>query len=179
MTTYIALLRGINLAGHKVIKMEDLRLCFESMRFKSVSTYIQSGNVIFESTESNTPRLSKKINKGLNKSFGHDIAVFLRTVDEFEKIVKSYPFKIIKENSGSKPFVTFISEKLKSKPLLPIFSPKKDVEIISITNLELYSWGHEVKGQRGFPNSFIEKEFGVSATTRNWNTTTKLTTFRN
>ncbi len=179
MATYIALLRGINMAGHKVIKMEDLRLCFESMRFKNVRTYIQSGNVVFESLEFGAHELAKKINKGLKKSFGHDVAIFLRTIEQFERIVNENPFQKIKVDSKSKPFVTFIGERLKPKPTLPIFSPKKDIEIISITNLELYSWGHEVKGQRGFPNSFIEKEFGVSATTRNWNTTTKLTTFRN
>jgi len=63
MNIYIALLRGINVAGQKIIKMADLAKCFESMKFKNVKTYIQSGNVIFETIISDTNKLSKKIEK--------------------------------------------------------------------------------------------------------------------
>jgi len=172
MTKYVALLRGINMAGHKVIKMESLRECFDSMRFENIRTYIQSGNVLFESSESDEPKLCGRINKALEKQFGHDIAVMLRTKEEMEKIVDSGPFAKLKKNSM--PYVTFLSNSLKASLKLPIYSPKKDIEIVSYTGRELFSVGHLVNGRRGFPNSFIEKQFELLATTRNWNTVTKL-----
>lgn len=177
MHTYIALLRGINMAGHKVIKMDDLRKCFESMRFKNVRTYIQSGNVIFESSEINTDKLCNTIEKGLTKSFGHEIAVFVRTLEEFKKIAKLNPFKKITTHTESKMFVTFVSEEIRTKLTVPMFSTRKDVEVIAVKGRDFFSLSHEVKGRFGFPNLFIEKEFGMAATTRNWNTLIKLAAF--
>lgn len=172
MTTYIALLRGINMAGYKVIKMNDLRICFESMRFKKVRTYIQSGNVLFESPQSDEVKLLKRINISLENTFDHDIAVLLRTMDELKLISESDPFKRLKPNSM--PYVTFLPFPLKYAPDLPLYSTKRDLEIVHYKNRELFSVGHLVKGRRGFPNTFIEKEFGILATTRNWNTVKKL-----
>ncbi len=162
------------MAGHKVIKMDDLRQCFESMRFKNVRTYIQSGNVIFESMESNTVKLCKTIEKGLTKSFGHEISVFIRTHGELQTIARQNPFKKITTHAKSKMFVTFVSEEVKPKPNVPLYSTRKDVEIIAVKRKDLFSLSHEVNGRFGFPNLFREKEFGVAATTRNWNTITKL-----
>jgi uncharacterized protein (DUF1697 family) len=177
MTTYIALLRGINMAGHKVIKMEDLRKCFESMRFKYVRTYVQSGNVVFESMESNTAKLCKTIEQGLSNSFGHEIAVLIRTTEEIQTIAKRNPFKKITTHAESKMFVTFVSKEIRPKPKAPLFSTRRDVEVIAVRGREFFSLSHEVKGRGGFPNLFIEKEFAVTATTRNWNTLVKLTSF--
>ncbi|MGH8015036.1 MAG: DUF1697 domain-containing protein [Candidatus Zixiibacteriota bacterium] len=175
MTTYIALLRGINMAGHKAIKMDALRTCFESINFKNVRTYIQSGNVLFDSPETNESKLSGKIGKALKQSFGYDIAVMLRTVAEMQAIIENNPFKKLEPNSM--PYVTFISDELSSNLKLPWYSSKKDLEIVSFTGREFYSVGNLVNGRRGFPNGFIEKEFKILATTRNWNTTKKLATF--
>lgn len=172
MIKYIALLRGINMAGHKVIKMDELRNCFESMKLKNVRTYIQSGNVLFECKESVETKLCQKINNALKKDFGHDIAVMLRTEEELEQIIELNPFK--KPKINSMPFVTFISDSLRTAPRIPIISSKKDVEIITFTGREFFSVGHLVNGRRGFPNSYIEKEFKILATTRNWNTANKL-----
>lgn len=173
MIKYIALLRGINMAGHKVIKMESLRECFDSMRFENIRTYIQSGNVLFESSESDEPKLCRRINKALKQQFGHDIAVMLRTKEEMERIIESSPFAKLKKNSM--PYVTFLSNSLKTSLKLPVYSPKKDLEIVSYSGREFFSVGNLVNGRRGFPNTFIEKEFKILATTRNWNTVNKLT----
>ncbi len=175
MIKYIALLRGINMAGHKVIKMESLRECFDSMRFENIRTYIQSGNVLFESSESDEPKLCGRINKALKQQFGHDIAVMLRTKEEMERIIESSPFTNLKKNSM--PYVTFLSNSLNTSLKLPVYSPKKDIVIVSYTGREFFSVGHLVNGRRGFPNTFIEKEFKIQTTTRNWNSTTKLATF--
>ena len=92
MATYIALLRGINVAGQKIIKMTELASCLESMKFKNVRTYIQSGNVIFESKATDKNKLSRRIKRKLQEILGHNVLVFLRTRQDLEKIVKFNPF---------------------------------------------------------------------------------------
>jgi len=174
MTRYIALLRGINMAGHNPVKMDKLRACFESMNFKNVRTYIQSGNVIFESKYSQENQIAKKIVRGLTKSTGLEIAVTLRTPDELIEIVEKGPFKNLKLKSGSMPYVTFIANDLKHRPKLPLITPKEDLEILTYDKRNFFCVGHLVGNRRGFPNTVIEKEFKVPATTRNWNTVRKL-----
>lgn len=174
MPTYITLLRGINVAGQKLIKMDELRRCFEEMKFKNVSTYIQSGNVIFESTKSDIGKIESIIEKGLKKSLGHEIQVFLRTVEEIKKIVKANPFKDIKTHPESKMFVTFTSVPVNPKPKTPLWSDKKDVQVLDVFGREFFCLSHDVKGRFGFPNLFVEKTYKVAATTRNWRTVNKL-----
>ncbi|MBH0334023.1 cytoplasmic protein, partial [Bacillus thuringiensis] len=87
MTLYIALLRGINVGGHKVIKMADLKRVFESIGLKQVKTYIQSGNIVFESEEG-INFLKDRIQSEIKKEFDFDVPVMLRTHDEFINIIK-------------------------------------------------------------------------------------------
>lgn len=75
MTIYIALLRGINVGGHKVIKMADLKQMFESIGLKQVKTYIQSGNIVFESDE-NIRFLKERIQSEIKITFGYDVSVY-------------------------------------------------------------------------------------------------------
>jgi uncharacterized protein (DUF1697 family) len=176
MTTYIALLRGVNMAGHKSIKMADLRKCFESLLFKNVHTYIQSGNVLFDSVVTDRIKLVTMIEKCLKKSLAHDIEVFLRSADEIKKIVRLNPFKNVTTHSESRMFVTFVDDSFSNKRLMPFWSDKKDVEVLLVKNREFFSLSHEVNGRNGSPNNLVEKKFKVSATTRNWRTVAKLVT---
>ncbi len=164
---YIAFLRGINVGGKNIIKMEDLRKEYESLGFNNVKTYIQSGNVIFETKETNVQKLKKKIEESSKKCFGTEIITFLKTIEELKELIKLNPFK-----KEERRYVTFIEQPIKKQ--VPCFSSKKDVEIIAIKETTLFSYAHEVNGQAGFPNSFIEKEFKTQATTRNWNTIEKI-----
>lgn len=174
MITYVAFLRGINVGGRKIIKMEDLSRMFVSMGFRNVKTYIQSGNVIFETAEINSNVLTKKIEKELHKSLGYEVRVFLRTILEVEDIVQHNPFKGMAANANVGMYVTFLSEEPKSKPELPLVSPQKDVEVFRIRKREAFILCRKIKGRSGFPNNFIEKELGMPATTRNWTTISKI-----
>jgi uncharacterized protein (DUF1697 family) len=174
MLTYIAFLRAINVGGH-VVKMDDLRQIFESFGFKNVETYIQSGNVIFETPTGNVKTLTTKIEKGLHKALGYEVATFLRTKEEMRALVKFDPFKKIKASDKAKTYVTFLhqtSEVLKTR--VPFFSPKKDVEVIGVRGCDVFCLSHSVDGKFGFPNIFLEKELKVPATTRNWTTVSKM-----
>lgn len=176
MIKYFAFLRAINVGGKNLIKMEDLKKIFESLGFKNVKTYIQSGNIIFETTEKSKEKIIKRTEKELHKYFGEDVLVFLRTFPEVKAIVKYNPFSKIKTAPSTKLYVSFIKEKLIKKSKLPFVSAKKNVEIIAIKNCEVYCITAEVNGRFGFPNNFVEDYFEVAATSRNWNTINKIIT---
>jgi uncharacterized protein (DUF1697 family) len=173
MNKYVAFLRGINVSGQKIIKMEALSRMFASMGFSGVKTYIQSGNVIFESSES-AAYLTETIEKNLHVFLGYDVTVLLRTMSAIEEIVKQNPFKEAESNNITKLYVTFMSEELPIKVDFPIISPRNDVEIFQITNRNAFSISRQQNGKFGFPNIFIEKEFKILSTTRNWTTVCKV-----
>lgn len=168
MKKYVAFLRGINIQGHNILKMDELLEQINSLGFKNVSTYKQSGNIIF-TTPNNPNLISKKIQKKLYTLLEVDVKVFLRTVSEVEDIVKNNPFKRVKSHTN-KFYVTFLPDKLSGKPTLSIKSANGNVEIISIRNREIYSLAFKKKGRYGYPTGFIEKKFNVLVSTRNWAT---------
>ena len=175
MIKYIAFLRGINVGGKNIIKMEKLRASFESMGFKNVRTFIQSGNVFFDSGIKSGDALSEKIESALLKEYKSEIKVMVRTNDEIEKLVKRNPFAKILPNSKTKLYVCFSLEEIKNIPKLPVISEKEACEIIAIEGKEIFVVSRETKnGRYGFPNAFIEKELTKYSTARNWNTVCKM-----
>ena len=175
MIKYVAFLRGINVGGKKLIKMEELSRVFERSGFKHVRTFIQSGNVIFEASETNTELLTKKIEQKILESFGEDVTVVLQTVVELEKIVRRNPFKRVKPDSNAMMFVTFLSAEPNSRPKLPLISAAENLEVFAIKDRAAFILARRKKnGSCGFPNNFIEKQLGVPATTRNWTTVGKI-----
>jgi uncharacterized protein (DUF1697 family) len=175
MIKYVAFLRGINVGGKKMIKMEELARAFVSLKFKNVSTYIQSGNVIFDAADTSAERLAKKIEKQLLKSFGHEVAVAVLTIAELKGILRSNPFKQIKPSEDIVTFVTFLAAEPAVKPKLPLQSVTENLEVFAIKNRAAFILCRRKKnGLFSFPNNFFEKQFGVAATTRNWNTVNKI-----
>ena len=124
MIKHIAFLRAINVGGKKLIKMDELKKRFETLGFKNVRTYIQSGNVIFQSPTSDQNALAKKIENLLQKNLSSDVLVFLRTVEELNAIVKFDPYQKQKFKLETKLYITFIKDGLKQKLKLPFLSPK-------------------------------------------------------
>lgn len=174
MIKYVAFLRGINVGGHKLIKMTDLARFFSAMGFGKVKTYIVSGNVLFETAETNSDALTRKVETGLHKALGYEVAVILRTISELEALVEQDPFKQLGADADVKKYVTFLAEKHQSKLKVPVLSPKKDWEIIHLNPREVFIVAHPVTGRYGESMGAIEKEFGKSVTTRNWNTVVKI-----
>lgn len=99
MTTYIALLRGINVGGHRSLKMEDLRELFSSMGFDNVTTYIQSGNVIFDASSKDETVLARRIKAQIEDTFGYDVPVIIYSAKRLQKILDEVPFE--KRRAGS------------------------------------------------------------------------------
>src|SRR5215831_18318368 len=108
MTKFVALLRGINVGGNKLIKMEDLKKYFDALGFKNVKTILASGNVLFESTNDNEDALAKKISDKLKSEQGHDVGIQIRSIDEIQKLANRNPFKKIKVTPESRLYITFL-----------------------------------------------------------------------
>ena len=89
---YVAFLRGINVGGHKKIRMVDLKAMFEMMKFSNVRTYINSGNVLFETSDIDSEKLTKNIEEAITKTFGFEVKVMIRTIDELQDILDHNPY---------------------------------------------------------------------------------------
>ena len=172
---YIALLRGINVGGHKQVKMEELKKTLESLGFQNVKTMLNSGNVIFEIDEINSSLLKNKIEAGLKSDFGHEIAVLLRTHDELRALQKADPFKDIKGTPEARLYVTFFSEKPVTHLKLHFETPEKDFKVVRVSDREICTV-LTLSKKRGTTDSMdiLEKTYGKKVTTRNWNTVIRL-----
>ena len=174
MPTYVAMLRGINVGSGKIVKMERLRASFEALGFDGVRTYVQSGNVVFESEQKSPAGLSKKIEEKIQRDFGFTVPVFLKASREIEQIVRNNPLVKEKGIDHSKLHVTFLSDappKTAVKVLAPLATGRERVRIF---NHEIYLYCPDGYGRTKLSNTAIEKKLSVVATTRNWRTVNTL-----
>jgi uncharacterized protein (DUF1697 family) len=111
MKTFISLLRGINVSGKNRISMPDIKRLYESMGLMDVVTYIQSGNVVFDTGEIDQTEITKLIEEGLTRTFGADIRVILRDKDNIKEILKNNPFLNQGKANPDQLYVTFMSNK--------------------------------------------------------------------
>lgn len=176
MKTYIAILRGINVSGQKLIKMDTLRKMFEDMGFGNVVTYVQSGNIIFSANEEEPKIVAGKISGQINNTFGFDVPVIVLTINQLEEVINSNPFA---EDSG-KPlsylYVTFLSSAPDYSVKSIIENKKQSDEEIHFSDHAIYLYCPTGYGKTKLTNNFLENKLKVVATTRNWHTTNELLT---
>ena len=110
MKTYISILRGINVSGHRMIKMDALRQLYSDLGFENVKTYIQSGNVVFKFNQIDNKKLADRIEKEIAKRFEFQVPVLVTEINELREIVNQNPF--LKDTSKDISFlhVTFLSD---------------------------------------------------------------------
>jgi len=174
MVKYAAFLRGINVGGNKSVKMDELKKVFEEMGYKNIKTVLASGNVLFETKQSNTNSLAKKIEENLKKIFGIQISVIVRSIDELQYLSYTNPFEKINITPQTRLYVTLLSEKSKSKIKIPYESPDGNFKILRVSGKEIFSVLNVTEGKTVELMDVIEKEFGKKVTTRNWNTIMRL-----
>jgi len=173
MIKYIAFLRGINVGGNHIIKMEDLRRMFAALKFKNVQTYIQSGNVIFETAEKNSEKLAEKIEREIEKAVGYEVKTMPRTIDELRDSAAHNPFK--KAEPDAKTYVCFLSAAPDGERQDSLSSLENEYEAFRFRNREMYCLIRPHNPAKElFSNNFIEKHLKVSATTRNLTTVNKI-----
>lgn len=173
MITYISILRGINVSGHNIIKMDQLKKLMASLGFENVQTYIQSGNIIYQSKKTDPKKLSESIKKGIQKDFGYDVPVHTLTIDTLETIIKNNPFTKLSLDT-SFLHVTFLAampDPAKIEILKSMDTKKDTFEIIEQT---MYIYCPNGYGNTKLSNTFIENKLKIGATTRNWKTTNEL-----
>ena len=176
MSKYVAFLRGINVGGKNKIKMEALREMFAALGCSSVKTYINSGNVIFETAETNEKKLAAKIETAIEKEFSLSIKVMVRTVDEIEEIIKNNPFARQFENDKDL-HVLFLDEEMPEEKRELLLEHNNRDEKFAVRGREIFC--HLKSGFAGslLGKDYIGKKLKISATARNWRTVNKILEF--
>ena len=174
MKTHLALLRGINVSGHNMMKMDALKKALEKIGFENVQTYIQSGNVFVDSEEENPTKVAFKIKMEIFRVFGHDVPVIVIGKEDLEKCFANNPFLKEPEVDIKKLYFAFLSTELQSDAInqLKISNIKPDEVSIDANRIFIkYAVG---AGKTKLDQKYIEKKMNITATIRNWNTVTKL-----
>ena len=170
MPVYVALLRGINLGGHKKIKMDELRASLAAMGFAEVKTYIQSGNVVFKAAKISDKALSRKIEASILSNFGHSVSVIIRTAEEIQQVISNNPFLKEPDVDPTKLHVMFLSEP-------PAQSAVKELETFVLKpdqfrslNKELYFYLPNGVAESAVMKKPIDRVLAIPTTMRNWRT---------
>lgn len=174
MTTYIVLLRGINVSGHKKIKMADLREALEKLDFQNVDTYIQSGNIVLRSGEKNTLVLSEKIKKAIGNTFGFTVPVLVKSRDDFKAIFERNPFTTNEELEDKRVYFVLLNDKPKPHLVEAMSGETFLNERFLITDDCVYLSCLKGYGNAKLNNNLLERKLKVEATTRNHMTMVKL-----
>ena len=170
---YVALLRSVNIGGYGRINMNELRASFEKLGYADVTTYIQTGNVLFSTSSKSEPKIAGEIEERLDEDFGESPAVILRSIPELLRIGKASPYA----RSGANPsrhHVTFLATPPTKAVLASFTLPPSGKDELVIDGREVYVHTPDGYAETKYTGSFLERRLGVVSTTRNWNTVTKL-----
>lgn len=171
MTTYVALLRAINLGKRNKISMANLRTLFESLGAKDVTTYLQSGNVVFKS-DAKRAELTPGIEQAIRGAVGLDITVLVRTQAEIQRTRSGNPF--VDRAEAAHLHVTFLAAKPDAARVRDLAGEESGADEFELVGHEIYLHCPNGYGRTKLTNAYFEKRLQVRATTRNWNTVTKL-----
>ncbi|TFG96545.1 MAG: DUF1697 domain-containing protein [Calditrichales bacterium] len=172
---YISILRGINVSGKNVIKMDDLKALYESLGFENVQTYIQSGNVIFDSPPHPGAEVAKLIRETIAEKYNYQVPVQIRTHREISEIIANCPYGPVNPaTDGTIVLVTFLSGKPSDIKIAQIQKFVNVPEKLVVRGTEVYIYCPDGYGKSKLSNNFLEQKFEMEATTRNWKTVLKL-----
>ena len=174
INTFVCLLRGINVGGHKKIPMQELRDLCESIGLENVTSYVQSGNLVVDSTEGDEESIALKVRSAIQDRFGFDVPTVVRTSEAMRRVVASNPLVGDGEIEDRLYHVLFLSGKPRSRRLDEIadFDSKPDRFIVQGRHVYLHCPNGVARTK--LTNTFFEKRLGVTATARNWRTVNAL-----
>jgi uncharacterized protein (DUF1697 family) len=171
MQTYISFLRGVNMTGHNSIRMTELSILYKDLGFNDSETYIQSGNVIFNSINGlSVPDISLRIEQGILEKFNFNIPVLIRTVEEMREIISANPFKMGENFEPSKMAVIFLHEKTSDAQIQKVINIDYPPDKFKISGSEIFIYCPNGFGKTKLYTNFFEKKMGVTGTARNWKT---------
>jgi uncharacterized protein (DUF1697 family) len=173
MPRYVALLRSVNVAGHGRVAMDELRASFDALGYTDVTTYIQTGNVLFTTSSRSEASIASSIEQRLAEDFGDSPAVLVRSVADLRRVEASSPYA----KAGANParhHVTFLATAPSKAALDALRLPQSGRDELVVDGKEVYVYTPDGYGNSKYTGSFLERRLGVVSTTRNWNTVTKL-----
>lgn len=171
---YLALLRGINVGGNTLIKMAELKVCFEELGFSDVRTYINSGNVIFSSDETDKLKLARKLELAIKKTFSHDLRVVVFTHPEWKAVIKNAPKQWGNDETYSHNLLVLLPPVTAKEAVQASGEIKPDIEF-AVAGVGVIYQGMSIK-DRGKTNyaKIVGKPIYKQITIRNYNTSAKL-----
>ena len=170
MTTHLVLLRGINVSGHNIIKMDDLKKMLESNGYTDVTTYIQSGNIFVKTPNENQAQVGFDIKQLIFKNFGHEVPTIVLNKNDLSYCLYNNLYIAQKEVDTKKLYVAFLSKTVDSNAInnLKISQFKPDEAIVDGNKIFIkYAIG---AGKTRLDQKYIEKKLNLTATIRSWNT---------
>jgi uncharacterized protein (DUF1697 family) len=169
MKKYVAIIRGINVGGHNRVNMQRLREALGKAKFQDVQSYIQSGNIVFNTHKTSVSRLESTVRKILQSNFKVDVPVIVRDEKEWKKTVKRNPF-LQRTDDLTKILVTFLSAKPAMSDVRTLAQVQFPHDEFIVDGKDVYVFCKEGYGKTDIPNLFFEKKLNVTGTTRNWKT---------
>jgi uncharacterized protein (DUF1697 family) len=170
MTRYISLLRGINVGGQKKVPMNELKALYVGLGFGNVVSYVQSGNVVFDSMEMDTAMLATMTEEKILQTFGFTVTVFIREADDLYRILNSNPFLVQRNETPGHLYVTFLYESPSKTQWEELTLPKGSGDEFICGSKEVFLFCPDGYGRTKLSNDFFERRLHMPATTRNWNT---------
>lgn len=177
MKTYISLLRRINVSGQKKVKMKDLIDSLEGLNYKNIRTYIQSGNIVFETEKTDHIILADRIKETILRDFGFQVAVIIRSAKKFVNVSMNNPFITERNEKLNKLYVTFLTVEPDQAAIKHIKTFQSEPDEFILSGKEIYLYCPKGYGKTRLSNNFFEKKLNVTATTRNWNTVITLRSY--
>jgi uncharacterized protein (DUF1697 family) len=174
MPILISMLRAVNVGGHSKIKMDALRALYASLKFENPQTYLQSGNVIFKTSERKLAVVAKRIQSGIEKKFACRTDIILRTTTELRGVVARNPFAKRSNIEPSKLLVAFLASDPGDAARKTLQAQKFAPEELHVSGRELYIYFPNGMGKSKLPWPRIYKILNTLGTGRNWNSVTKI-----
>jgi uncharacterized protein (DUF1697 family) len=174
MSHYLALVRGINVGGNSMIKMADLKAAFEEMGFADIATFIQTGNVLFSSDNSDTISLTYKIEQGLSKRFNLNLTVLVISPSQLKHTVEKAPKGFGKEPDKYRYDVIFMIPPLVAKDAIKQIKFREGVDEVTPGKDVIYFSRLISQASKSYVSKIVLLPIYKQMTIRNWNTTTKL-----
>lgn len=170
MKVIVSLLRGINVSGQKKVPMKELKTLYEELGFTDVSTYIQSGNVIFGTTEKALDKLPQKVEQKIKAHFGFDVSVIHRTPEQLKAVLQNNPFLDEKDLQENKLYVAFMAGTPEAAHVEKAQAYQTEADRFAVIGQETYLYLPDGYGNSKLHNNFFESKLKTVATTRNWRT---------
>lgn len=174
MTTHLALLRGINVSGHKMIKMDLLKKTLADSGFLDVQTYIQSGNVFVTTPEESAAKVGFLIKQEIVKNFGYDVPIVMISKQDLLDCFTNNPFLNETNVDLKKLYVSFLSSTLPDNSLSQLNLNFIKPDELALDSTRIYIKYDTSPAKIRLDNNWIEKKLNVTSTIRNWNTVTQL-----